>query len=222
MDLAHWVGSLRAGCKAKEKIVRDNMMFRRLPFSKSIVAGILSVSLFGCSRAALTTAETTTETGFYESETSETEDLLGGEVGDFTLKDVDGLSVSLSDYLGKNVIVISYWSTACGPCKKEMVQLHELFLKYKNQGLMVLSIATDEPETQGEVRPYIKQRGYTFPVLLDTESLVKQQFNPKGGQPFTLIISRDQKIVWTHDGYVPGDEKFLEDEIRKALDNSVD
>ncbi|MDJ0764349.1 MAG: TlpA disulfide reductase family protein [Myxococcota bacterium] len=141
----------------------------------------------------------------------------GGEIADFVLKDVDGKDVALSDYLGKKVIVISYWATWCEPCKREMIQLHELFLQYKDKGLMVLSISMDEPETQGEVRPYIKQRGYTFPVLLDTESVVTNQFNPRRAAPFTLIISMDQKIVWTHDSYVPGDEKLVEAEILKAL-----
>ena len=185
---------------------------------KSILSRILVVSavaiLFAACGGAPVTGETTPDTTADTHDDSVVEE---GEVGDFTLKDIDGKSVSLSDYLGDKVIVISYWATWCEPCKREMVQLHEIYLEHKDKGLMVISISMDEPETVGEVRPYIKQRGYTFPVLLDTESLVTQQFNERRAAPFTLIISKEQKIIWTHDSYVPGDEVILEKEILKSL-----
>jgi peroxiredoxin len=134
----------------------------------------------------------------------------GGSVSDFTLNDVDGQAHSLSDYLGKNVILISFWATWCEPCKKEMDQLQTLFEAHKDKGLMILSISMDEPETQGDARPFVKQRGFTFPVLHDAESNVTNQLNPRRAAPYSLIIGRDQKIVWDHEGYVPGDEKKVE------------
>ncbi len=140
-----------------------------------------------------------------------------GELSDFMLKDVDGKTHALSDYLGGKVIVISFWATWCEPCKKEMTQLQALYEKHADKGLMILSISMDEPETQGEVRPFVKQRGFTFPVLLDTESQVTNQFNPRRSAPFTLIISREQKTVWTHESYVPGDEIKLEAAVLETL-----
>lgn len=141
----------------------------------------------------------------------------GGTITDFALKDIDGRTVVLSDYLGTRVILISFWATWCEPCKKEMVQLQELYDAHREAGLQVLSISMDEPETQGDVRPYIKQRGYTFPVLLDTETQVTNQLNPKRSAPFTMIIDRDQEIVFEHETYVPGDEKALEAAVLQAL-----
>jgi peroxiredoxin len=141
----------------------------------------------------------------------------GGSVSDFTLADVDGQAHSLSDYLGKNVILISFWATWCEPCKKEMDQLQVLYEAHKDKGLMILSISMDEPETQGDARPFVKQRGFTFPVLLDAESNVTNQLNPRRAAPFSLIIGRDQKIAWDHEGYVPGDEKKVEAAVLQAL-----
>jgi peroxiredoxin len=138
-------------------------------------------------------------------------------VSDFTLDDVDGRAHTLSDYLGKNVILVSFWATWCEPCKKEMDQLQTLYEAHKDKGLMILSISMDEPETQGDARPFVKQRGFTFPVLLDTETLVTNQLNPRRAAPFSLIIGRDQKIAWEHEGYVPGDEEKLEAAVLAAL-----
>jgi peroxiredoxin len=75
----------------------------------------------------------------------------------------------------------------------------------------------DEPETQGDARPFVKQRGFTFPVLLDAETTVTNQLNPRRAAPFSLIIDRDQKISWEHEGYVPGDEKKVEAAVLEAL-----
>lgn len=140
-----------------------------------------------------------------------------GEVADFVLKDVDGRSHALSDFLGKNVILISFWATWCEPCKKEMDQLQALYEAHAANGLMILSISMDEPETQGDVRPFVKQRGFTYPVLLDTESQVTNQFNPRRAAPYSLIIDRNEKTSWTHEGYVPGDEKKVEAAVLEAL-----
>jgi peroxiredoxin len=141
----------------------------------------------------------------------------GGGVADFTLKDVRGKSHSLSEHLGSKVILLSFWATWCEPCKKEMVQLEELFTAHRDQGLMVLSISMDEPETQGDARTYATQRRFTFPVLLDTESQVTNQFNPRRAAPYSLIIDRGRRIAWTHEGYVPGDERKLEQAVLDAL-----
>ncbi len=145
-----------------------------------------------------------------------------GEIADFALKDVDGKTVALSDFLGDKVIVISFWATWCEPCKKEMVQLQELYDLHKDKGVMMISISMDEPETQGDVRPYIKQRGYTYPILIDAESQVTNQLNPRRAAPLTLIIDRAGKVVWTHESYVPGDEKKLEAAVLEALGISTE
>ncbi|MCU0663444.1 MAG: TlpA family protein disulfide reductase [Myxococcota bacterium] len=142
---------------------------------------------------------------------------FGPTVADFTLRDVDGQSHSLSEHLGKSVVVISFWASWCEPCKRELAKLDELYKAYKEQGLVVLAISMDEPETLGEVRPFVKQRGFAFPVLLDAESLVAARLNPRRSAPFNLIISKDRSIVWSHEGYVPGDEIALGEAVIAAI-----
>ena len=80
-----------------------------------------------------------------------------------------------------------------------------------------MAISMDEPETQGEVRPLVKQRGFGFPVLLDTEGVAVGLFNPRRDAPFNLIIDKAQNVTWSHAGYTPGDEKQLEAAVLESL-----
>jgi len=133
---------------------------------------------------------------------------------DFSLKDISGKTHSLSSYLGESVILISFWATWCEPCKKEMMQLEKIYAERKNRGFTVLSICMDEPETQGDARTFVRQRRFTFPVLLDSESTVTQKLNPRRSAPFSMLVSKKGEVVWRHEGFVSGDEK----EVAKVVD----
>jgi peroxiredoxin len=141
-------------------------------------------------------------------------------VGDFVLKDIDGRSHALSDYLGQKTIVISFFAMWCEPCKQELSKLDALYRSHKAKGLLVLAISMDEPQSRGEVRSFMKRRDISFPVLLDTESSVTERFNPRKSAPFNLIINLAGDIVWSHEGYVPGDELKMEQEVEKVIDDA--
>ena len=64
----------------------------------------------------------------------------------FTLKDMHGKDVRLSDYKGK-VILLNFWATWCGPCRYEIPAFVELQTKYKDHGFVVLGVSTDDPRT---------------------------------------------------------------------------
>jgi peroxiredoxin len=138
-------------------------------------------------------------------------------LGDFSLEDIDGRTHALSDYVGKNVVLVAFWATWCEPCKRKTVQHQELYDRYRARGFVVLAVSMDEPETQGQVRTYARQRQLTFPVLLDTESQAVHLLNPRRTAPFTVLPGRDGRIAWEHEGWVSGDEKTLEDEVVKVL-----
>jgi peroxiredoxin len=135
---------------------------------------------------------------------------------DFTLRDVNGRSVSLSAYKGK-VIVVSFWATWCGPCKEEMTHLQKLYADKSDEGLVILSISTDDARTASKVKPYITSKGYTFPVLLDASSSVVRVYNPAKTLPMTVVIGRDFELADTHTGFNPGDEVKLAALVDKLL-----
>ncbi len=127
---------------------------------------------------------------------------------DFTLRDVDGNAVTLSALKGQ-VVVLSFWATWCGPCKEEMPHFQELYGKLASDGLVVLSISTDDARSASKVKPYVKKMGYTFPVLLDRDATVIGAYNPSKTLPYTVVIDRSLQVVHRVSGYNPGDEVAL-------------
>lgn len=135
---------------------------------------------------------------------------------DFTLTDLDGRTVRLSDHRGK-VVVINFWATWCVPCAAELPHLQRLYAKYRDQGLEILAISMDGPESVAAVGPQVRQYGLTFPVLLDEETRVVGVYNPKRTAPFTAIVGRDGAVATTREGYSAGDEVALEAELAALL-----
>lgn len=139
-----------------------------------------------------------------------------GTAPDFTLTDVEGRQVSLSDYLGKKAVLIDFWATWCKPCIAEMVHLQKMY-EAKKDGLVVLAISIDGPETEAQVAPFVKTKGWTFPVLLDSETRATGLYNPRRAAPFTVLIDRHGKIVKKREGFNAGDEVQLEADVEAAM-----
>lgn len=137
-------------------------------------------------------------------------------VTDFTLTDVEGKSVSLSDYLGKQAILIDFWATWCKPCIAEMSHLQKMYDAHKDK-FVVLAVSMDASETEAQVAPTVKTKGWTFPVLLDSETRVVGLYNPRRAAPYTVLIDRHGKIVKKREGYNPGDEAEIEKDIEAAM-----
>ena len=87
---------------------------------------------------------------------------------DFTVTDADGNAVSLSDFLGKPVI-LNFWASWCGPCKMEMPDFDEAFAEYGDRIHFVMVNLTDGyQETADTAKAFLETTDYTFPVYFDT------------------------------------------------------
>jgi peroxiredoxin len=139
------------------------------------------------------------------------------EVQDFTAQDITGKTVHLSDYLGKQVVLLNFWGTFCEPCLAEFPHLRRMYTANKAKGFVVLAVSMDGPDTIANVPAFAKRNGLEFPVLLDDDSHVAAIFNPKKSAPLSILIDRTGKVRRTHEGYNPGDETVLQQEVEALL-----
>lgn len=139
------------------------------------------------------------------------------ELPDFTLSTTEGERFTLSDHVGKDVIVLSFWATWCAPCLTELPHLEALYQAEKDNGLLIAAISMDEPSSVAEVAPTAARIGLTMPVLLDTDQRAVQLYNRSRNAPMTVVIDKTGKIVRASAGYEVGDEVKLAAEVRTLL-----
>ena len=115
---------------------------------------------------------------------------VGMQAEDFRLTDLTGKEQSLSQYRGK-IVLLNFWATWCKPCTTEMPAMQASFDKLHDKGFVV--IAVNELEDDARVREHIKQYGHTFPVLMDRDNKVANQFGVFG-LPVSVFIDQDGRV----------------------------
>jgi cytochrome c biogenesis protein CcmG/thiol:disulfide interchange protein DsbE len=108
----------------------------------------------------------------------------------FTLETLQGTSLSLADLQGK-AVVLNFWATWCLPCRVEMPALEQTWLDWQDEGLII--VAVNLQESPGRVADYAEELGLTFPVLLDQDASIFQQYQVQL-YPTTFFIGRDGVI----------------------------
>jgi len=121
---------------------------------------------------------------------------------DFTLKSHNGENLRLEEMRG-DVVLINFWASWCGPCRKEMPYLDDLQKDFAGLGFTVLGINVEEDSNSAI--EFIDELKVSFPVLFDNKQLVSEMYKVDS-MPMTVMIDRNGYQRLLHRGYVEGDE----------------
>ncbi len=154
---------------------------------------------------------------------------VGEEAPTFYLRDLQGNDVFLRDFCGKSlrkpwknkekyVVVLSFFATWCVPCQKEIPLLHDLQQKYIDKNLKIILI--DVGEKKDKVVPFIKEKGYTLPVLLDKYNMVAKKKYKVFALPYLFIIDQEGIIRLVKLGFK--DREDFEKKLIPILDSLLE
>lgn len=174
-------------------------------FSTPLVIGILAVGVILIG-VALLLAERPAATSAPSGPAR-----VGAPLPDFTLTDLTNKPVHLSDYAGRPVL-INAWATWCPPCRAEMPALHDFYRDHQAEGFTLLAVNAGEAPTQ--VRAFIQQTGFTFPVLLDPNTTLLTELGIRSF-PTSILVGRDGTVKKIHIGMLTANQ--LQTEIAPLL-----
>lgn len=141
-------------------------------------------------------------------------ELQAQTIKNFSLKDTQNNTKSYEDLKGEKLTVIDFWATWCKPCLKSIPAINTIYEQYHDKGVSFISINCDGPRSIAKAGPMSQSLKIQYPVLLDIDSTVKTQLN-LSAFPTLIIVNAKGKIVWFHEGFVPGDEKEIMAQIEK-------
>lgn len=139
-------------------------------------------------------------------------ELIGKPAPEFTLKDIDGREITLASLRGKPVL-LDFWATWCEPCRESMPHVQALYDQFKEKGLIVLGIDTDEPAEKA--RNYFADQKYSFANLLGSGSNVIKNYGAEA-IPRVVLIGKDRVVRYVHSGWGSGMD--ITPEVKKLIE----
>jgi thiol-disulfide isomerase/thioredoxin len=138
------------------------------------------------------------------------------QIPDFELYDLNRNLKTFEEVKGERLTVIDFWATWCKPCIRAIPKLNELSKAYADEGVSFLGINVDSPRNDAKVKPFAHSLKINYTVVRDPNSAYLSEANVSG-LPTLLIVNENREILYIHQGYRAGDEKLIEEEIRKFL-----
>jgi cytochrome c biogenesis protein CcmG/thiol:disulfide interchange protein DsbE len=113
--------------------------------------------------------------------------------------------------------VINFWATWCSPCKRELNTIAEVYEDWVDEtGVKIIAVSIDDARNKHKVAPYADLKGWEYEIYIDENSDLARALNVNN-PPQTFVCNGAGEIVWSHNGYVDGDEDELLEQIKKAL-----
>lgn len=138
---------------------------------------------------------------------------VGDKAPDFTLKAMSGKNLKLAEQRGQ-IIVLNFWASWCGPCRKEMPVLQKFYEKYQDLGVSVWGVNVEQENQAG--RDFLADLNLSFPILFDDSNTISADYQVEA-MPTTVILDRNGVIRYTFKGYRDGYEKKYAKAIKTLI-----
>ena len=174
---------------------------------KRIIPPLLMIVLVGgCSkddqgnRSAQSngTSQSQAATGDYIANVSKVDGVEkneGNKVANFSWVDEGGKKISFADFSKDNVVLINFWATWCGPCKRELPDLISLSNEYRDKNIKIIGISLDkDADVVKLVHDFAAQSNLTYPIVIDNGDL-ESAFGGVRGIPTSFFVNKKGEIV---------------------------
>ena len=139
--------------------------------------------------------------------------LINQAAPDFALRAAAGGNVRLSEHRGE-VVVLSFWSSRCTPCRSQLGLLNRSYATYHSAGLAVYGVGVDDDPTQA--LGFAHSASVSFPMLLDPEKAVSRSYQVDD-LPMTVLIDRGGTVRQVLRDYNAANETLYVQELRALL-----
>jgi peroxiredoxin len=138
---------------------------------------------------------------------------IGQKAPDFTLKNMQGKNLNLTEQRG-SIILLNFWASWCGPCRKEMPALQALQEKYQDLGVQVWGVNVEQENQAG--KDFLADLDLSFSIFFDQTNTLSATYQVEA-MPTTVIIDRDGVVRFIYRGYKDGYDKKYAKAIKKLI-----
>ena len=143
---------------------------------------------------------------------------LPPEVAMAPLKDANGAPFKLADFFGK-VVVVNFWATWCGPCRREIPELIKVHKEFQSRGVEMIGLTTEDPDASAEkVRKFIQDFQIDYRIGWIPGLVAAPLMQGRTAIPQIFIISPDARIVKRFVGFSPANTST---ELKQALEEAL-
>lgn len=140
---------------------------------------------------------------------------IGSIAPDFSMQDINGNTIKLSELKGK-VVLVDFWASWCIPCKKSMPHIIELYNNRADSSFTVIAVNVDEEKSKINEFANSINVTFPFPVIFDKESKLPAQYNVEG-MPTTIIIDKEGVIRFKDTGFTSDVKEKMDSKIKELL-----
>ena len=129
--------------------------------------------------------------------------------GDFTLMDLGGNEISLSDFNGK-ILILNFWTTWCPPCREEIPNFVEVYNEYGSKDVQFIGVSNEDIST---LKSFVEDYGISYPILIDDANIMGKW--GISAIPTTFVFDKNGQIIFKNVGMMTGEQlkNIIEDEL---------